>query len=624
MSESRSFLGRLFGFIWGVFVVLFRTFVVLGVLLSLALAWFAFKGKAPVAIDDNVALILAPSGSLVEQIDADPGQQFLEDVSGDMPSQSSLRDLIDALNAARDDDRIPFAVLKLDGLWGAGLAQLDELRAAMSAFQASGKRIVAYSAWYDQTQYYAAAQADEVVLDPYGAVNVEGFSSYTNYFKDALDKLGVNIHVFRVGEYKSAVEPFTRNDMSSEARAANLEWLGDLWSSYGEAVSAGRKLDAGAVNAYINGMVDGLKANGGDSAIYARDKGLVTQLETLSEFRTRMAQTVGLDEEHGSFRQIHYQDYLATRNRELSLEQAAEKGGVVALVVIQGEIVDGPGEPGQAGGETIYDLLDEARRDPEVRAVVLRIDSPGGSVWASEQIRRAVNSLRAEGKPVVASMSSVAASGGYWVAMDADQIWAHPTTITGSIGVFGLIPTLEGSLQKIGVHTDGVGTTAMAGAFRIDRPLSPEIEVIIQAGIDKVYKDFVGGVAAGRKLPVEKVDTLARGRVWSGTDAREMGLVDEFGGLEDAAAAAAKLAGLNPETYQLDERQPDRGFAAALLSSFSGKIEISAIGALIPGAHSWLQQLQSQADVQQLLTSFNDPRGAYARCFCTVTTGRTH
>ncbi len=603
-------------------MVLFRTVVVLGVVLSLALTWFIVRGDRPVSIDDNIALVLAPSGSLVEQLDADPGQQFLEDISGEMPSQSSLRELIEALNAAQNDDRIAFAVLKLDGLWGAGLAQLDELRAAMSAFQASGKRIVAYGAWYDQTQYYAAAQADEVVLDPYGVVSVEGFSSYTNYFKDALDKLGVNVHVFRVGEYKSAVEPFTRNDMSSEARLANLQWLGDLWSAYGDAVVAGRKLETGAVDAYVNGMVEGLKANGGDSAAYARDRGLVTQLETLTEFRTRMAQNVGVDDEHGSFRQIHYQDYLSALHREQRIEKAAGDGGIVALVVVQGEIVDGPGEPGQAGGDTIFDLLDDARRDPDVRAVVLRIDSPGGSVWAAEQIRRAVNNLRAEGKPVVASMSSVAASGGYWVAMDTDQIWAHPTTITGSIGVFGLIPTLERTLEKIGVHTDGVGTTPMAGAFRIDRPLSPDVQVIIQAGIDKVYKDFIGGVSAGRKLPIEKVDALARGRVWSGANAREMGLVDKFGSLEDAGAAAATLAGLDPETYLLDERLPDRGFAASVLTQFSGALDARALGALVPGAHSLVKQLQMQTDVQQLLGSFNDPRGAYARCFCTVSAGR--
>lgn len=623
MSESRSFIGRFFGFIWSAFVFLFRTIIVVSVLIGIAVTWFAIRGESPVTVEDNVALILAPSGSLVEQLDADPGQQFLEDVSGEMPSQSSLRELVDALRAAQDDDRIAFAVLKLDGLFGAGLAQLDELRTAMRDFQASGKRIVAYSAWYDQGQYYAAAQADEIVLDPYGAVSVEGFSSYNNYFKDALDKLGVNVHVFRVGEYKSAVEPFTRNDMSSEARAADLEWLGDLWSSYGEAVAAGRKLDAGVVNAYVNGMVDGLKANGGDSALYARDQGLVTQLETLTDFRTRMAQTVGVDEEHGSFRQIHYQDYLSALGHENPLDAADSDGsGVVALVVVQGEIVDGPGEPGQAGGDTIFDLLEEARRDENVRAVVLRIDSPGGSVWAAEQIRRAVNSLRADGKPVVASMSSVAASGGYWVAMDADQIWAHPTTITGSIGVFGMIPTLEGSLSKIGVHTDGVGTTSLAGAFRIDRPLSPEMQAIIQSGIDKVYKDFIGGVSKGRKLPIDKVDALARGRVWSGVDAKEMGLVDEFGGLEDAGAAAAKLAGLDPETYQLEERLPDRGFASTVLTSFFGKLQLGALGQLFPGAQTWLQVFREQTDVRGLLNTFNDPRGAYARCFCVVTTGR--
>lgn len=620
MSQNKSLLRRTFDFVWGVIVTIYRVVVIAGVLLALTLAWFALRGGTPTVVENNVALVLAPTGMLVEQIDQDPGQLLFENISGEMPSQSSLRDLIEALETAATDDRISVAVLKLDGLWSAGLAQLDELRDAMNTFQATGKRIVAWAPWYDQMHYYAIAKTDDIGIDPYGMVHVEGFSTYNNYFRDGLEKLGVQMHVFRVGEFKSAVEPFTRNDMSEEARAANREWLGDLWESYGKAVASGRDLQIGAANSYVSGMRDGLTQLGGDAAAYARDQGFVNRIETLSEFRERVAETVGFDDDHGSFRQIHYLDYLgATRHARAPLMPSGV-ANKVALVVVQGEIVDGPGQPGQAGGDTIFDLLEDARRDEEVAAVLLRIDSPGGSVWASEQIRRAVRSLRADGKPVVASMSTVAASGGYWAAMEADQIWAHETTITGSIGVFGMMPTLERTLDKIGVHTDGVGTTSLAGAFRLDRPLSAEAQVIMQSGVEKVYRDFVGGVAEARKLPVEKVEEIAQGRVWSGVDARELGLIDHFGNLRAAADAAALLAELEVGQYQLDERQLDRGFTSLFLSQFLGK---AAGSALLPnGLSTWIERLNAQTDMRGMLSAFNDPRGMYAHCFCTVSTGR--
>jgi protease IV len=615
MNQNKSALRRLFDFVWNAVLMLYRVAVIVSLLAGLALLWMLLRGAGPLVVEDNVALILAPSGVLVEQVDQDPGQRFFEEMAGKLPSQSSLRDLVDALDAARDDDRIRLAVLKLDGLWSAGMPQLDELRAAMRAFQAAGKRIVAWAPWYDQMHYYAAAQADDVALDPYGMVYVEGFSVYNNYFAEALDKIGVDMHVFRVGEFKSAVEPFTRNDMSAEARAANREWLGDLWKAYGASVSAGRGLPADAADRYVDGLRAGMQELGGDAAAYARDQGWVGRLETLSEFRNRIGETVGMDEDHGSFRQIHYLDYLGAVRRTQRPDRSARS---VALVVVQGEIVDGPGQPGQAGGDTIYDLLDEARRDPQVAAVLLRIDSPGGSVWAAEQIRRAVQNLRTAGKPVVASMSSVAASGGYWVAMDTDQIWAHETTITGSIGVFGLVPTLDRTLDKLGIHTDGVGTTRLAGAFRLDRPLNDEARSIIQSGVEKVYRDFVGGVASARELPVDRVDGLAQGRVWSGAAARGLGLIDEFGGLHDAAKAAAVLAGLDPERFRLDERQPPRDFTALLLSQLSGRFG----GWLPTGLLGWAERLQARIDVQRVLASFNDPRGIYAHCLCTPEFGR--
>lgn len=615
MSEHQSALRRLFDLVWNAVVMLYRLVVIASVLAGLALLWMLLRSTGPVIVEDNVALVLAPSGALVEQIDQDPGQQFFERFAGEMPSQSSLRELIDALDAARTDDRIRLAVLKLDGLWSAGMPQIDELHTAMRAFQASGKRIVAWAPWYDQMHYYAVAQADDVGLDPYGMVYVEGFSLYNNYFAEALEKLGVDMHVFRVGEFKSAVEPFTRNDMSAEARAANREWLSDLWRAYGASVSSGRGLPEDAADKYVDGLRAGMVDLGGDAAAYARDQGWVGRLETLADFRNRIGQTVGMDDDHGSFRQIHYLDYLGAVRKA---KQADRSGRSVALIVVQGEIVDGTGQPGQAGGDTIYDLLDEARRDPEVAAVVLRIDSPGGSVWAAEQIRRAVLNLRAAGKPVVASMSSVAASGGYWVAMDADQIWAHATTITGSIGVFGLMPTLDRTLEKLGIHTDGLGTTRLAGAFRLDRPLNDEARSIIQAGVEKVYRDFVGSVANARKLPVERVDALAQGRVWSGADAHDLGLIDEFGGLRDAARSAARLAGLDPERFHLDERQPERGWSALLLAPLTGRFNSWMPAGLL----GWAERLQARSDVQRILSSFNDPRGIYAHCFCTPVYGR--
>ncbi|HEX4896045.1 MAG TPA: signal peptide peptidase SppA [Solimonas sp.] len=616
-QEKSSLLSRFFAFIWKAFVFLFRAAVVLSFVVSLTLLWFTFRGGKPVTVEDNVALVLAPTGVLMEQIDEDPGERLLQNISGEEPAQSRLRDLIDALEAAKDDPRISFAVLKLDSLWDAGLPQMEELVAAMQEFRASGKKIVAYGPWYEQTQYYAAAQADEIVVDPMGMVVVEGFSLYQNYFKEALDKLGVDVHVFRVGEYKSAVEPFTRNDMSAEARQAGQQWLGDLWSQYGKAVAAGRQLPEDAVDNYVSTLSAGLAQAKGDTAGYAKAKGLVTHVETLAEFRKRMGAIVGFDDDHGSFRQIHYLQYLSAVDHARRQAQAPSKPGRIALVVVQGEIVDGAGDVGQAGGDTITDLLDEARRDPDVAGVLLRVDSPGGSVWASEQIRRAVQQLKADGKPVVASMSTVAASGGYWVSMDANEIWAHESTITGSIGIFGLIPTLDRSLAKIGIHTDGVGTTSLAGAFRLDRPMSPEMGAIIQSQIDKGYRDFIEGVSKARKLPIEKVDNLARGRVWSGQDAKDLGLVDHFGGLDQAADAAARLAGFEPDAYELDERLPERDFASRLLAHFSGSIRVD----LIPGVSARLREWSARSDLQRVLTSFNDPRGMYANCYCRPTQG---
>ena len=606
---------RILGWIWNLFTGIYRFIVIVWMLLILALVWFAFQGGPPVKVENNIALTLIPTGSLVEQVNS-TGQTVLRQLGQTRPSQTLLRDLTDALEAGANDPRIPFAVLRLDEMSGAGLAQLQELAVAMKKFRAAGKPIYVYGESFDQAQYFVAAQADDVSLDPMGMLMLEGYSVYTNYYKDGLDKLGVQVNVFRVGEYKSAVEPFLRNDMSPEAKTANQAWLNDLWDVYNQQVSAVRKLPEKAVDTYARNFAPELLKRSGDAAPYALDAHLVNHVETLSQFRKRLSDKVGYDKDKGTFRQIDFASYL----RAVKREHKGNPANKIALVVVQGEIVDGESDNDTAGGDTISGLLEDARKDDNVKAVLLRVNSPGGSVAASEKIRRAVEALKDDGKPVVVSMSTLAASGGYWISMAADQIWAEPSTITGSIGIFGMIPTIDQPLAKIGVHTDGVGTTPLAGAFRIDRPLSPEAKTIVQSTIEHGYHEFIAGVAKGRNLPVDKVDSIARGRVWSGVAAKGLGLVDSLGSLEDAEAAAAKLAELKAGTYRLDELEPQHDLWTQWLGRIFGgaHADLSLLQALLP-RHSALAQ--PVLDAATLLRRFNDPRGEYAYCFCGVSGG---
>jgi protease-4 len=604
-QSSTPLLLRPFKWLWYLVVGIYRLFFVV-LLLVIVFGFLAARDERPLTqVKSGAALVIAPSGELVDQSSEDGFTRVLEGLSGEPPSQTLVRDVTEALETAAADKRIPAAVLRLDDLYSASLPQVEEINVALQKFRAAGKPIYAWGPSYDQAQYLLATQADKISLDPLGLVLVEGFSMYNNYFRDALDKLGVSVHVFRVGEYKSAVEPFTRNDMSAEAREDNRAWLGDLWASYAQAITAARKLPETAVDDYVSGMREGLVRNRGDAAAYARETKFVDAVEKLDEFRNAVAQKVGMDEELGSFNQMYFRDYLAVTRHE-HRGRSKDFDGTVALVTVQGEIVDGLGEAGLAGGDTISGLLSDVRRDPDVSAVVLRVDSPGGSVYASEQIRREVQALHDGGKPVVVSMGALAASGGYWVSMDADQIWAHDTTITGSIGIFGMIPTFEKPLEKLGIHTDGVGTTALAGSSRMDRPLTADVTAIIQSQVEYGYRNFIEGVAAGREMKVEDVDKIARGRVWSGADALKLGLVDEIGGFEEAVAAAAKLAGLEEGRYELREFKPELGLPFQRWLGFLGTSGSAAAKLLQPPL----------TQVNQLLRIFSDPRGVYAYCFC--------
>ncbi|MGH8507016.1 MAG: signal peptide peptidase SppA [Stenotrophobium sp.] len=617
MSESRSVPGAILHLAWTLVSGAYKLAAIVLLVLLAGMAWLAFSGGESVKIEPNSALVIWPTGRLVEQFDHESSRAFIESLAGNPPSETVLSDLTDALKAGAKDPRIKLVVLKLDDMSSSGMAQIQELGAAIRDFRKSGKEVVSYGSSYDQNEYYLAAQGDEIALDPMGMLNIEGFSAYNNYFKDALDKLGVQVNVFRVGQYKSAVEPFIRNDMSDAARNANRAWLGNLWQDYAKGISVARGLPAETVDKYVDDFSSGMVKDQGDAALYAMQSKLVTRVETLTQFRKRIGAIVGFDNDTGSFRQIDFHDYLRAIDHEHGKARLTHDTKV-ALVVVQGEIVDGNGDVGQAGGDMIVNLLEQAQRDDSVSAVVLRVDSPGGSVWASEQIRRAVDNLRAAGKPVVASMSSVAASGGYWISMDSNEIWAQPGTITGSIGIFGLIPTIDKPLAKLGIHTDGVGTTPLAGAFRIDRPLSPMMASIMQAQIDRGYREFTGGVAKARKLPLAKVETIAQGRVWSGEDAKRLELVDHFGGLDQAADAAAALAGIKPGSYDLETIYPERNYASQLFSLFSARIDLG----LIPGLPEFAQRLLHKADLHNELSWLNDPQGMYARCLCNFDSGR--
>ncbi len=610
MAERKSLLRRFFGGIWALFEFLRRTLVVLVMIVVLAVIVVAIRGGPPIVVPDGGALVLVPTGQIVDSLDADPRTRVAEFLLGEEPSQTRLSDLLDAIDSAAYDTRVRLLFLKLDTGFVAGQAQLEQLSAALLRFRESGKKVFAYAPAMAETEYYLAAHADQVVIDPMGLVWLTGFESYPLYFREGLDKLGIDVNIFRVGDYKSAVEPFLRNDMSDAARADARRWLDSLWGSWVAAAAAARGLEASAIDDYVNAFPDRLQSAGGDTALAALDAGLVDHLMTLEQVRAHAGEIVGMDPEHGSFRQIDHRRYLAALDQRPLL--AAGNGAPVksvGVVVVQGEIVDGRSEPGFAGGVTVSELIREGRDDPNVAAMVLRVESPGGSVYASEQIRRALASVREAGKPVAVSMASVAASGGYWVSTPAQRIFAHPTTITGSIGIFGLVPTFRRTLEKIGVHSDGVGTTIWAGGLSAMRDLGEPARDVIQLSIEKDYQRFISRVAEGRELPVERVRELAGGRIWAGADALQAGLVDQLGDLDQAIEYAAGAAGLGPDEYGIYPIEPAPDFRVELLRHFSGA------QALVPAAlRPWLGGLLEQASRQ--LRRWSDPRGSYAHCLC--------
>jgi protease-4 len=621
MSGSNP-ITRVFGFIWRLIERLVKGIQVLIFLFVVVLVLSALSGLSGggITIPDSGALVIAPSGFLVEQAEGEPlDRALLEMEDGD--GQTIVREVIKSLELAAEDDRIQAVVLLPGYLQGGGLSKQQAIAAALDKYRATGKRVISMSDSYDQSQYYLAAHADEIYMHDFGFVLIEGFGYFKTYFADALENLKVDVNVFRVGEYKSFVEPYLRNDMSEEDKEASERWLQGLWSVWERDVAAARGIEPQVLDRYINDVVSVLKESGGDAGQAAMTAGLVDGLMNHQDFRKYMIDAVGASvEEPDTFEQIDYRGYLIAVERENGTDET-EATSNVAVIVASGEIVDGEASPGTIGSATLVRLIRQVTNDDSVAAVVLRVDSPGGSMFASEVVLDQLQELKASGRPLVASMSSVAASGGYYISMEADEIWAAETTISGSIGVGAMFPTFQRSLNKLGVTIDGFGTTRLSGQLSAVMPLGDEARELLDVSVHSAYDVFITKVAAARDMDIERVDEIAQGRVWIGEDAYQLGLVDELGGLDAAVASAAKLAGLAEGEYGTVYVERELTVAEKVLLQYARLLGMFFATSDSPsgGVATILQRLVGSIESElAVLQTWNDPRGIYYHCMCEV------
>ena len=565
-------------------------------------------------IPRSAALVIAPEGEIVEQLAIDPVRRAVGEASGTTASETLLKDVIDAIAAAKTDSRIKLIVLDLDSMGGAGLSKLQEIGAALRDFRASGKRVIAAADSLDQTQYYLAAQAGEVFLDPMGEVYLDGFAYYRMYYKEGIDKLGIDFNIFRAGTFKSYTDEYSRSDMAPSDREESSVWLQVMWNAYTQDVTRARSLPANAIADYIASQPASLQAVNGDMAKMALQRGLVTALKSRRQVADELKGIVGEDEDSHSFTSVAMRQYLTSVRAKRALKPKTDPK--VGIIVAAGDMYDGRQPAGSIGGDSTSELLREARYDDAVKAVVLRVDSPGGSEFAAEKITREVQALRKAGKPVVVSMSTYAASGGYYIASGANQIFASPTTLTGSIGVFSVIPTFQRSLEKLGIKVDGIGTTPLAGDMREDRALGPVSKQVQQLSVEHAYATFLKRVADGRKKSVDEIDKIAQGRVWAGLDAQRIGLVDHLGGLKDATDAAAKLAELGAD-YNADYIEPEQSLREALLNQFRSQgTHLGQVLGLIQPPSRVEKILDPLLDQALGVAKLNDPRNLYSYCWC--------
>ena len=607
MSNTTGKLSRFIRAFWDS-VTFTRHFIgnllfLLVIILVLILLLFDTAPKIP----KGAALILSPSGNIVEQKSSYVPRDLLFDRYAE---ETLLKDIVDGIDHAKDDDNIAALVLDLDNMHGAGISKLQEMGAALNRFKQSGKTIIAVGDNFNQNQYYLAVHAEKIYLHPMGHVFLSGYGLYRKYVKTALERLMVQIHVFRVGTYKSALEPFLRDDMSEEAREANLSWLNDLWQAYKSDIAALRGMDVDRIDGYINGVAEHLAKVEGDIAKLALELGFVDALKTRDQVRDELIGIVGEDKNKKTYKHIHLNDYLEIIRP--ALLPSDPRKGKIGVIIAKGLILDGEQPAGRIGGDTLASLIRQARHNTQIKSVVLRVDSGGGSAFASEIIRNEVELTRRSGKPVVVSMGSAAASGGYWIATSATEIWASPTTLTGSIGIFGALATFDKTFNHLGINTDGIGTTQLSGSLDPGRPLNPILAAVLQQSIEQGYKRFLERVAKGRKLSLPDVEKAAQGRVWSGKKALTLGLVDKLGNLKDAVQSAAKLADLDDfEVTVLRRPLSARERIIKKLNRLILHLSHYTDFKIKPPAVWFYQSVGAEWD--QML-QLNDPQGVYAYC----------
>jgi protease IV len=619
MTDSRrpNILVRLWlGFWRGLTAFRIAVFNILFLLVLALVLGLIFRSADKLIVDDDTTLVINPKGMIVEELVGTPVERALNEAFGQDQTQTPLRDILAALEFARDDDRISQLLVRTDHLMGVGPGMMLELSEAFEAFRASGKPVIAHGGWMGQGQYFMASLADEIWLDAEGMVLLEGYGLYRPYFAEGLEKLEVDVNLIRVGEYKSAMEPFIRSDMSDEDREATEYFLNDLWQRYLERVARNRGMPVEVLASLTEQFARHLEEANGDLAQMALDHGLVDRLVTRPEMRSEMALR-GAPDNNGGFRNIGMNRYVEGMRTMPRLPE--DKVGVI---VAQGLITEGSQPPGTIGADSTSRLIRQALHDDQIKAVVLRVDSGGGSAFASEVIRRELVALREAGKPVVVSMGNVAASGGYWIAMGADEVWAYPSTITGSIGIFGFFPTFQDTLARMGIYSDGVGTTPLSGALRSDRPLGDEARRLLQSFIENGYREFLGLVARHRDMSIDEVDAVAQGRVWTGAQAQQRGLIDQLGSLNSAIASAARIAGLGEEfavTYVEPELKPWQAFLTQM-----GASAITAAGIEPPGQYLAMMPADIRYGVWRdlrLLMQSREPGGrpgVVAHCLCSA------
>lgn len=615
MANERSFPVKFALGIWYFINGSRKVFLNLLFLLFLYLVYVAVLAPSETyRLKSNTTLVVRPYGNIVEQYTSTPLDRALQEALGQDRAETRLRDMLEAIHRAAGDSDISRLVIDPSYMWGIGLASLKDLGHAVDAFRSTGKPVIAVADNMGQHQYYLASLADEIWLNPNGIVWIDGYSRYRHYYREGLEKLQVEINLFRVGEYKSAMEPFIRDDMSPAAEAAGKFWLSSLWQQYLEGVSQHRGIPVDRLQNAIDDLPNRIEAVGGDFAQYALELGLVDRLMTAPESRQELARRGTADKAGDSYRAVDMQDYLDITKAQ----QKSSSAKRIVVIVAEGEIVNGRHPSGRIGSISTSEQLRRAARDDGVAAVVLRINSPGGNAFASEVLRLELEQVREAGKKVVVSMGNVAASGGYWMALAADEVWASPATITGSIGVFGMLPTFASTLAKIGVHTDGFGTTNIAGKIRLDRSLDPDMARIFQSSTQRIYDQFIQLVSVARDIAnLDDVDKVAQGRVWSGEQALERGLIDKTGTFQEAIKASARIAGLGDD-YRVDWLEPKRSaldeFFMEFMTGAIVKLNLS-VSTPVNLPVSWLQSMLNDL---QFIASKEGKFTVAAYCLCGI------